>query len=147
MAHLLSTEDREFRAQFESGVFPLTEFKHRAHLSLAYGFLAEHDTETAHQLMREALKSFLEFNGIAISKYHETMTRAWILAVRHFMEATPSSESSDAFIEQNPKMLDAKIMMTHYSAELLFSTGAREKFVEPDLDPIPRYGGLDPDEQ
>jgi hypothetical protein len=56
MAHRLSTEDREFRAQFESGVFPLTEFNHRAHLSLAYGYLAEHDTETAHQLMREAFR-------------------------------------------------------------------------------------------
>lgn len=97
--------------------------------------------------MREALKGFLEFNGVAVSKYHETMTRAWILAVRHFMEATPSSESADAFIEQNPEMLDSKIMMTHYSAELLFSAEARATFVEPDLDPIPRYGGADPDQR
>lgn len=145
--HLLSTEDQEFLAQVESREFPLAEFNHRAHLRLAYVYLAEHDTETAHQLMREALKGFLEFNGIAVSKYHETMTRAWILAVRHFMEATPGSESSDAFIEQNPEMLDSKIMMTHYSAELLFSEEARATFVEPDLDPIPRYGGVEPHEQ
>ncbi len=37
-------------------------------------------------------------------------------------------------------MLDAKIMMTHYSAEVLFSDEARAEFVEPDLEPIPRHG-------
>ena len=89
--------------------------------------------------MRSALQAFLRHNGISASKYHETMTRAWILAVRHFMEASPASPSADAFIEANPAMLDSKIMMTHYSAGLLFSEEARARFVEPDLDQIPRY--------
>lgn len=61
------------------------------------------------------------------------------MAVRHFMEATSSSESAESFIEQNPRMLDAKIMMTHYSAEVIFSDEARAIFVEPNLEPIPRY--------
>jgi hypothetical protein len=30
-------------------------------------------------------------------------------------------------------------MMTHYSAERLFSQHARHGFIEPDLDPIPRH--------
>ena len=68
------------------------------------------------------------------------MTRAWILAVRHFMESSRDSASADAFIESNPRLLDAKIMMTHYSAGLLFSPEARSQFVEPDLGPIPRHG-------
>jgi len=57
------------------------------------------------------------------------------------MEATLSSESADSFIDQNPEMLDSKIMMTHYSPEVLVSDGARAQFVEPDLDPIPQHGG------
>ena len=121
-------------------MFPAAQFNHHAHLRLAYIYLTEHDTETAYHLMREALQSFLKYNGVDLSKYHETMTRAWILAVRHFMEATSSAESADSFIEQNPDMLDAKIMMTHYSAEVIFSDEARARFVEPDRDPIPRYG-------
>lgn len=88
MAHLLSTEDREFVAQFESCEFLPDKFNHRAHLRLAYVYLAEQDTETSCQLMRDSLRRFLEYNGIGLSKYHETLTRAWILAVRHFMEAT-----------------------------------------------------------
>ena len=35
-------------------------------------------------------------------------------------------------------LLDPKIMLTHYSAERLFSPEARAEFVEPDIDPIPR---------
>ena len=91
--------------------------------------------------MREALLAFLEHNGVDPSKYHDTMTRAWTLAVRHFMEATSSQDSADWFIEHNPEMLDSKIMMTHYSAEVLFSDEARTQFVDPDLDLIPQHAG------
>jgi hypothetical protein len=56
------------------------------------------------------------------------------------MERTAASESADAFIEQNPMILDSRIMLTHYSAELLFSDAARSQYVEPDRDPIPRHG-------
>jgi len=44
-----------------------------------------------------------------------------------------------AFIEANPILLDGKIMLTHYSADLLFSEEARARFVEPNLDEIPRH--------
>ena len=141
MPHRPSTEDRAFRAQFEFCTFQVSDFDHRAHLRLAYIYLTEHDTETAHQLMREALLAFLEHNGVDPSKYHDTMTHAWILAVRHFMEASSSAESADSFINQNPEMLDSRIMMTHYSADVLVSDEARAQFVDPDLDPIPQHGG------
>src|SRR5262245_34870461 len=110
MKHRSSAEDQNFRKEFEDCKFPPAEFNHRAHIKLAYVYLSEHETDTAHQLMRSALLSFIEFYGIDVSKYHETMTRAWIMAVRHFMENTPDSESSDLFIEKNPIMLDSKIM-------------------------------------
>ena len=67
------------------------------------------------------------------------MTRAWVLAVRHFMDGSTSTSSTD-FIARNQELLDSKIMLTHYSASVLFSPDARVSFVEPDLDPIPRRG-------
>lgn len=135
----LSDDDLRFRADFESGAFPKAQFGHRAHVRLAYTHLAESDVETAFTRMRAALLTYLAHHGIDPSKYHETMTRAWILAVRHFMEVSGPSASADAFIDANPRLLDAQIMMTHYSAELLFSPEARAQFVEPDLGPIPRH--------
>jgi hypothetical protein len=139
MKHQISNDDREFKTKFETCVFSPSEFNHRSHLRLAYVYLVENDDETANQLMRDSLLRFLTHNGVDISKFHETMTQAWILAVRHFMENDSGADSANTFINNNPKMLDNKIMMTHYSAELLFSDKAREQFVTPDLDPIPRY--------
>jgi hypothetical protein len=135
----LSADDRRFRGDFEAGTIPAAQFDHRSHVRLAYTYLAEHDVETATTQMRTALLGFLKHHGINPSKYHETMTRAWILAVRHFMETAHPSTSADIFIDANPRLLDAKIMMTHYSAGLLFSPQARSEFVEPDLGPIPRH--------
>jgi hypothetical protein len=93
-------------------------------------------------MMRDSLRRFIEANGIAPAKYHETITNAWVMAVHHFMHRTPSSDSADAFIAQNPVLLDSKIMLTHYSAELLFSDEARSRFVPPDLSPIPDHPQL-----
>lgn len=139
MTHTTSLDDQRFRAEFEAGTYPVSQFDHRAHVRLAYVYLVDNSTPTALALMRKALKTFLERNGVDLSKYHETMTRAWILAVRHFMEKSGSSASADGFIAANPELLDSKIMLTHYSADTLFSPQAREQFVEPDLDPIPRH--------
>lgn len=139
MALAVSLEDRDFRRQFEAGSIRPADFDHRAHLRLAYVYLVGRDPETACQSMRTALLDFLDAHSIDPGKYHETMTRAWILAVHHFMQGTSRAASADDFIDQNRRMLDSTIMLTHYSRALLFSDNARETFIEPDLDPIPRH--------
>lgn len=138
MSHLASREDRKFSREFEAGRFPPVDFNHRAHVRLAYVYLTEHEAGTAYRMMRVALLYFLTRHGIEQSKSHDTMTRAWIVAVGHFMENSPGAETSDAFIDKNPRMLDAKIMRTQHSAEVLFSEEARAKFVVPAHDPIPK---------
>lgn len=137
--HQLSPDDRQFQADFEAGTFPRDDFNHRAHVRLACSYLVDCNTDAAAARMHRALLGFLRHQGVPAAKYHETLTRAWILAVRHFMEPSPASAAADAFIGLNPALLDSKIMLTHYSAELLFSDEARARFVEPDLDRIPRH--------
>jgi hypothetical protein len=139
MSHSLSSDDRCFRADFEACRIEPGAFDHRAHLRLAYVYLAENDAETALKSMRSALLAFIRHHKIPVAKYHETLTKAWILAVRHFMAISPDSESSASFIANNPRMLDSRIMSTHYSTEVLFSPEARARFVEPNLDSIPRH--------
>jgi hypothetical protein len=137
--HEMSSADREFRRAFEAGAFAPADFSHRQHVRLAYVYLVDSDVNLALDRMRAALVCFLSHHGIPATKYHETLTRAWILAVHHFMHRTPEATSADDFIDRNPMLLDSKIMLTHYSAGLLFSAAARAEFVEPDLDPIPRH--------
>lgn len=139
MNYEASKTDQQFRAAFEAGGYAPADFDHRAHVRLAYVYLASNDVERATERMRAAILNFLKVHRIAPTKYHETLTRAWILAVYHFMHRTSGARSADEFIRREPMLLDSRIMLTHYSAERLFSDRARAAFVEPDLDPIPRH--------
>ena len=139
MKHEVSKSDMEFRTAFEAGAYAPADFNHRAHVRLAYIYLATNDVERATTLMRGALMNYLRHHGITPTKYHETLTQAWILAVFHFMHRTTEAASADEFIQRTPILLDSRIMMTHYSAERLFSQHARHGFVQPDLEPIPQH--------
>jgi hypothetical protein len=132
----ITQADHEFVAAFEEGRLPPAHFDHRAHVRLAYCYLVL-EPATAPERMRAALLAFLDRNDIDPAKFHATMTTAWTLAVRHFMDRSPRAASADEFIEANARLLDKSIMMTHYSSALLFSPNARASFVPPDLAPIP----------
>jgi hypothetical protein len=139
MAHSISSSDRQFLADLESARIEPTAFDHRGYVRAAYIYLVESDSDPAADRMRDTLLGFLKHHGVDPSKYHETITKAWILAVRHFMQLTPVAQSADEFIDANPLLLDSRIMLTHYSAELLFSPQARASFIQPDLGPIPSH--------
>lgn len=138
--HGISPEDRQFARAFEACALSAEAFDHPAHVRLAYVYLCAHGVDAAVDRMREALLRFLAHLGVDAVKYHETMTRAWILAVAHFMATSAPCASAAAFMEANPRLLDTKIMLTHYSAEVLFSPAARQSFVQPDVQSIPEHG-------
>ncbi len=137
MEHRPSPEDLDFRARFESGDVAPSEFDHRAHVRLAYAHLATGEADSAYASIRRGLHDFLARNGVDPAKYHDTLTRAWILICAAEVALVHEASSADEFIDRNPAILDSKIMMTHYSRERLFSDEARGTFVPPDLDPIP----------
>ncbi len=87
--------------------------------------------------MKRSLLNYLDYQDIGNSKYHETLTQAWIKAVAYFMRRSNGCNSSFDFISQHHPLLDSKIMLTHYSARLLYSAKARNTFVAPDIQPIP----------
>ncbi len=136
----LSDDDRAFRDSVASCDFPIPDFDHAAHIRLAYVYLVEDQhTDSAIRSMKSALHALLIHAGIDPSvKYHETMTQAWIYAVHHFMHQTESADCAKDFIQQNTVLLDSNIMLSHYSAEVLFSDQARRHFLAPDLESIPR---------
>jgi len=137
MTHHASSEDLEFQRTFEACETAPAAFDHAAHVRLAYIYLCTDSVEVAATKMQRSLRAFLAHWGAGESKYHETMTRAWIMAVDHFMARSQHCPSAAAFMAANPALLDGKIMLTHYSAEVLFSPEARQFFVRPDMQPIP----------
>jgi len=133
----MSQEDQIFWRDFTAGAIKPGDFDHRAHLRLAYVHLAKFDPETAASAFKQSLLRYLEHHRIDPSKYHETLTRAWLMAVWHFMSKGGATQSAQEFLARSQALLDPKVMLTHYSKERLFSGSARTQFVEPDLDPIP----------
>ena len=138
MKHAISRQDREFAEAFEACAVAPEDFDHAAHVRLAYIYLCGHPVDIAVQRMKSALLAFLAHLGLGATKYHETITRAWVMAVAHFMERCDAPcDSAAAFMAANAPLLDSRIMLTHYSAEVLFSPEARQVFVEPDIQAIP----------
>jgi hypothetical protein len=140
MKRLAATDARLLRA-FESCALTLGQLPHRAHLRLAFIYLRLHPFDVALPTLRKRLRAFLARHGKPLSVYHETLTHAWLLAVRHFMQAQPAAVSSHEFLRHCPALLDQKIMETHYAPKRLMSAAARARFVAPDRDPIPRHAG------
>lgn len=139
MKHTLSADDEAFVRAFEACQTAPAEFDHAAHVRLAYAYLCGSDVETAVARMKQALLAFLAHIGAGEGKYHETITRAWVMAVAHFMAEGPPCESAVVFSAAHPQLLDSKIMLTHYSAQVLFSPEARRGFVGPDIQSIPKH--------
>ena len=137
MTMMPSQYDLDFRDAFEVGHVIPADFNHRAHLRLAFVYLCEGAIDAAMSRMRAALQAFLKRNGVPASKYHETLTRSWMMAVAHFMEKAGPASSFDAFLAQDDRLLDAGIMLSHYRKETLFSEAARAAFVLPDRQAIP----------
>lgn len=135
--HKVSAEDKAFESAFFNARLQPEAFTHAQHLRLAYVTLSQYPFEEAHARIRDAIKAFLRHHNINETHYHETLTRAWLMAVRHFMMQTPHSASAQAFMQQHPQLLSSSIMLTHYSKERLFSDKARREFVTPDLQAIP----------
>ena len=132
-----SQDDLDFRDAFEAGRVAPANFDHRAHLRLAYVYLCEGPVDAAMPHMRSALQRFLLRNGVPAAKYHETLTRSWLMAVAYFMDKATGAASFDSFLAQDDRLLDTHIMLTHYRKKTLFSDAARAAFVAPDLQSIP----------
>ena len=138
MTHQSSSEDRLFVQRFESCELP-PPFSHRDHVRLAYVQLTGSDVRVAYDAIKPSLLRYIAHYGADPQKYHETLTRAWLMAVRHFMAISPPADSADSFLREQPRLLNSTIMLEHYSSERLFSQEARARFLEPDLLPIPEY--------
>src|SRR5688500_17648571 len=109
MSHHASAADHVFRSDFIAGRITPAQFNHRAHVRLAYVLLTEASVDEAAGQMRSALHAFLAHHGIDVAKYHETITQAWIQAVRHFMDRTAQRVSADEFVGVDPAQLEAEM--------------------------------------
>lgn len=128
--------DEEFRESLERCLTPNHAFRHRDHLRLAWVYLRGADLDTAAKRLSENVRRYARHHG-SIQKYHETLTQAWARIVALAVAETPGARTFEALLATHPHLLDKDLPRKHFSADLLWSARARERWVEPDRRPFP----------
>jgi len=118
--------DAEFQCAFEDTT--LEPFHHRDHLRVTFLYLRQFGEAGTRERLGPAILRYAAARNVA-HKYHETITAAWICLVDN---ASAGAENFEAMIEAHPHLLDKNLLHRYYSPELLQSTEARERWVEPD---------------
>ncbi len=69
--------------------------------------------------------------------YHETITVAFVRVIGGRLR---TGESYEAFRDRNPDLFDRTLsaLLRHYTKERLHSAEARQRFIEPDREELPR---------
>lgn len=128
--------DAEFLAEFEACTLPRDAWTHRAHVRMAWLYLARLPLTEARRVVREGIQ---RYNDVRIGKplaYHETITQAYLTLIA---ASRNSAETFDEFCARNENLLDSKLgsLLVHYRRQTLFSDAAREAFIPPDLAEFP----------
>lgn len=128
-------DDDAFLAAFLAGTLQAADFDHRGHLRAAWLLLRRHPTPEAVALGCAGIRALATRLGAA-GKFHHTRTEA----LMHCM-AAPARAAADwpAFLVAVPELVqDARgVLAHHYSLAVLDAPAARERFVPPDLRPLP----------
>lgn len=133
--------DSAFLKAFADCTIPITEWKHRAHLKVAYLFLCEHPFDEAVVLVRSGIQKYNAATNTPESLergYHETMTLAWLKLVHFTLHEYGPAASADEFLEAQEHLLNRKALRFFYSHDHLVSWRAKAEYVAPDLTPFPQ---------
>ena len=138
-AGTLHLTDQEFLDAFESGELPGTSFHHADHIRLAWIYLLRLGAG-ASDASAVSIRRYATHLGAA-AKYHETITRAWMILVaaadRTSVAQEGSAEAFRAFAAANPTLFEPNALAKYYSKNRLSSEEARSTWLPPDLAPLP----------
>ena len=132
-AHL---NDEAFMEAFETCRLPTAQFRHADHVRLAWIYLGQSDLQAATERMEQAILRFAEHNGV-LTKYHRTITVAWMRLVAAARNATPHAARFEEFLALHPELLDVKNLSHYYTSVRLAAAESRAGWLEPDIRDLP----------
>jgi hypothetical protein len=122
--------DEALVAAFESTELPAERFTHAAHVRVAWYYLRSISVLEAIVRFADGIRRFANSKGAA-TKYHETITIAYLLIIHERLDGARTLAWSD-FAGRNPDLFGRSLLSRYYSDGLLGSERAREVFVMPD---------------
>ena len=125
---------------FLGGKIEGRNFHHADHVRVGFELLCRHTFPDALAAYSAALKGIAKRAGNP-SAYHETITVAFLSLIAEHHAAGRYADC-EAFIKDNPQLLDKSILERWYAPERLLSDIARKTFVMPNGDRLwPEPGG------
>lgn len=119
---------------------PKDQWTHAAHLTATLRLVRIRDARLERDLPTIIRTYNVAVGGVNDDKsgYHETITQAYLAAIRAFEASLPpdvSDEDAAARLLATP-LGDKDWPLTHWSRDVLFTPAARLGWVEPDLKPL-----------
>lgn len=133
---LLTDADLLLRREFESRTLRNEAFRHREHVRLTWVYLTSDPPDVVAARLCASLLALATSHGVGL-RFHHTLTVAWVRIIDAARREYPNLPF-DALVEACPFLLDKDTPLAYYSRETLFSDDARQRWVEPDLQPLPR---------
>lgn len=110
-------------------------FGHRQHVHLTWLAVRQYDLDRAVEVVSAGIRRTARYAGVP-QKYNATVSRAWVELVAHHAGRAAYAEF-DTFAEQNPDLLDKRLLTRFYTPATLASRPARNGWVAPDRAPFP----------
>jgi hypothetical protein len=132
-------DDDAFLDAFERGALQHHGFGHRDHLRMAWLYVRRYGQHEAMRRAGTGLRELAASHGHP-ERYSATRTAVWVTLVAHHLAEAPDL-GFDAFLGRFPRLLDGRLLDSHYSPDLLASAGSRARWVEPDRLPLPAVVG------
>jgi hypothetical protein len=129
--------DDEFLAAFEGCTLPRADWTHAAHVWMAWLYLTRLPYEIALDHIRNGIRRYNA--AVGSDGYHETLTVAFAIVIHSRLDAGRANDGFAAFRADNPDLFDRRsgLLERHYDPTRLASAAARQRFVEPDREPLP----------
>lgn len=144
----MTDEDAGFLEAFEQRTLPAGLWNHRAHLRVAYLYLANHPFDEGLSRIRSGIQAYNAATGVVDGRtmgYHETLTVAWARLVRAAIDVSPPAEDSRAFLESHPALMVRALLREFYTQGRITTWQAKWRFVEPDLASLPEIRNEHPE--
>lgn len=136
----MASDYYNYLQRFEKRELGPEHFDHTGHLLMAWVHLSHYQADEATRRVCDGVRDLASAFG-APEKYSHTLTIAFMRIINQRMQGQPAGEF-ESFLDANPDLVrDAQsLLLRHYSRERLNSEEARQRWVEPDLEPFHETG-------
>ena len=132
------TNDAEIEAllvRFETCELPPDGVTHRAHVAMSAWCFLKLDEAEATARIYDGLQRFIKWHKLDV--YNETITWFWIKLIGKAVAGANTTRPAFAVVNELMSQLgDSRMIFTYYTRERLYGDEARQRWVEPDLQPL-----------